>query len=80
MTNQSDGHNIQASASKSGKKAKEEDLSHDGDHKNSQATSEQSTSTAKKEEAKSGRKDRGMGLQDERGGVSAINAATLSST
>ncbi|MCJ1329198.1 hypothetical protein MMC10_005876 [Thelotrema lepadinum] len=68
VTNQDHEHNIHASASKSGKKAKAEDASHDGEHKNSQATSEKSTTTAKEEEAKSGRKDRGMGLQDERGG------------
>ena len=42
----------------------------DEDHKHSQATSQKSTTTAKEEEAKTGRKDRGMGLQDERGGVS----------
>ena len=69
VTNQKHDHNIHASASRSGKKAKEEDNSDNGEHKHSQATSEKSTTTAKEEEAKSGRKDRGLGLQDERGGV-----------
>ena len=70
VTNQEHEHNIHAGASKSGQRAKAEDHSHDGEHKNSHATSEKSTTTAREEEAKSGRKDRGMGLQDERGGVS----------
>lgn len=69
VTNQDHEHNIHAGASKSGQRAKAEDVSQDSEHKNSQATSEKSTSTAREEEAKAGRKDRGMGLQDERGGV-----------
>ena len=41
----------------------------DAMQKNSAATSERTTPLAKQEEARTGRKDRGMGLQDERGGV-----------
>ena len=72
VTNQNHEHNIHAGASQAGKRAKEEDESGDGEHINSQATSQKTTNTAKEEEAKTGRKDRGMGLQDERGGVSIV--------
>ncbi|KAI4149477.1 MAG: hypothetical protein LQ340_004609 [Diploschistes diacapsis] len=68
VTNQNHEQDIFAAASNSGQRAKEEDDSHDGGHKHSQATAQTSTTTAKEAEAKSGRKDRGMGLQDERGG------------
>lgn len=46
----------------------------DATHKNSAATSERTTPAAKEEEVRSGRKDRGMGLQDERGGVCSYSS------
>ena len=70
VTNQEHSHNIHAEASNKGQKARAEDATNDGVNKNSTATSQSSTDTAKEAESKHGRKDRGMGLQDERGGVS----------
>ena len=77
VTNANHNYNIHAEASNKGKAARAEDQGGDdqGDgtvdatQKNSAATSERTTPAAKEEEAKSGRKDKGMGLQDERGGV-----------
>ena len=74
VTNQDHSHNIHAEASNKGQQAKAEDASDDGLNKNSTATSQGSTDTAKEAESKHGRKDRGMGLQDERGGVSVALA------
>jgi hypothetical protein len=70
LVNQKHEHNIFEESSKKGQRSRAEDLSHDGDSTNSQATSQKTTSTAKEAESQHGKKDRGMGLQDERGGVS----------
>ena len=71
VTNQDHEHNIHAEAANKGKKAKEADQAEASSDKQSAATSQRDVGGAAKAEAeKSGRKDRGMGLQDERGGVS----------
>ena len=71
VTNQNHEHNIHAEASNKGKKARESDQADSTSEKHSAATSQRDLGGAAKAEAeKSGRKDKGMGLQDERGGVS----------
>ena len=71
VTNQKHEHNIHAEASNKGQKTKVQDQAETTPEKQSSATSQRDTGGAAKAEVeKTGRKDRGMGLQDERGGVS----------
>lgn len=74
VTNQDHGHDIHAAASNSGQRTRAEDQSENKVQKDSVATSQKDVSgAAKKAAEEKGRKDWGLGLQDERGGVSRAN-------
>ena len=79
MTNQDHDHDIHAAASNSGQQTRAEDQSENKVQKDSAATSQKDVAgTAKKAAEEKGRKDWGLGLQDERGGVSRMNTGELS--
>lgn len=74
VTNQDHDHDIHAAASNSGQRTRAEDQSENKVQKDSVATSQKDVSgAAKKAAEEKGRKDWGLGLQDERGGVSRAN-------
>lgn len=72
VTNQDHKLNVHAAASNEGQEQRAHDQADTTTHKHSAATSQSDAGgLAKEVEQKTGRKDRAMGLQDERGGVSA---------